>query len=321
MKTIQLILAPMAGINNAPFRTLCKEHGADIAYSEMISVAGIRYSKQQTLKFVKSVPADFPFFTQLFGSNPQDFALATNFLNNLPTSKNKLPFLRKPQGIDINFGCPVKKVLKQNAGCALMKNPNLAFEIIQAVCDNTNLPVSIKIRAGIEEYSALDFLEKVAILPWQTVIIHGRTFKQGFSGPINFELIKKIKILYPHKTVIANGGITDGTTAKEALTKTNADGLAIGRGALGKPWIFEEIKAALKNQPIKPKTQTEIKSVALAHLAKVKQYQGLNGLFEFRKHLGWYFKNFPNAKTFRQKLLCATSFEKIKTLLTSFPTD
>jgi len=305
----------MAGITDLAFRLVCKEYGADIVYSEMVSAAGLRYNKQKTLKLINSTPADSPLFVQLFGSKPKDFVDAAKILNDLPKKQSGEYSISRPDGIDINFGCPVKKIIKQNSGCALMKNPDLAFEIIQAVCDNTDLPVSIKLRAGIGEYSALDFLEKVAPLPWRTAIVHGRTFRQGFSGPIDVALIKKIKKIYPHKTIIANGGIINGVAAREILEKTNADGLAIGRGSLGRPWIFEEIKAALKNKNYTLKNQIEIKSIALDHLEKVEKIFGPAGFFEFRKHLGWYFKNFPNAKEFRAKLFAAKDFTEVRKII------
>ncbi len=345
----------MAGITDLAFRLICKEHGADVVYSEMVSAAGLVYnksSKAKTLALVKSFRDDFPLFVQLFGSKPNDFARATRVLEQLPNKNDSSKLTPKssaqelieaqvsrPEGIDLNFGCPVKKVLKQAAGCALMKKPALAYDIIQAVCDNTTLPVSIKIRAGVENHSALEFLEKVAPLRWQTVIIHGRTFRQGFSGPIDSAMIKKIKTLFPEKTVIANGGIVDGPSARKALTETGADGLAIGRGCLGRPWLFSEIKAHLNgklrssspgkekfskdpkrkesHQPCQPKTLTQIKAIALDHLEKAEQIFGPDGIFEFRKHLGWYFQDFPGAKSLRTKLFAAESFEAVKKIMTT----
>jgi len=307
LPNIKIILAPMAGITDLPFRLICKEHGADIVYSEMISVAGLFYNGKKTKELLKTIPEEQPMAFQLFGTEPKHFAKATKLITNQSASQSAQ--------LDINFGCPVKKVIKQGAGCALMEKPKLAREIIQAVLENTTLPVSIKIRAGIKKIDALNFLEKVADLNWKTVIVHGRTYENGFKGPINLELIKKIKEKFPQKNVIANGGILTPEDAKKVLKKTNVDGLAIARGTLGNPWIFEQIKSFLKTGKYKKPSVSEIKNTALRHARLFIKHKKEEDIREFRKHLGWYFKGIPKAKKIRKDLFAIESYEKIKQLI------
>lgn len=305
-----IALAPMAGITDSCFRLVCKEQEADITFSEMISTASLFFNpskENKSWQLASFYSQDKPFFIQLFGSNPQHFAFTTKKISNLPISL-------LPSGIDINFGCPAKKVLKQNSGCALMKNPALARKIIQAVLENTTLPVSLKIRAGIENFSALNFLDKIGDLNWQILTIHGRTFSQGFSGEIDFELIKKIKQLFPKKTILANGGIFSPEKARETLEKTKADGIMLGRGVLGKPWLFSQIKDLLTTEKYLVPTNKEIKKIIFRH-AKLFFSNPRNNPCEFRKHLLWYCKNFPKAKKIREKITKIKNLEEIKNLL------
>ncbi|MEA1926227.1 MAG: tRNA-dihydrouridine synthase [Patescibacteria group bacterium] len=317
-KKTSLILAPMAGVTDLPFRLLCKEFGADILYSEMVSATGFYYNKAKNLRFINSCPQDSPLYIQLFGSDPKHFAKAARMIDSLP-SVNEITddrcASRRPEGIDINFGCPVKKVMKQNSGCALMKNPTLSHEIIRSVIENTTLPVSIKIRAGMDGYGALNFLEKVADLKWKSVIVHARTFSQGFSGSADLDLIRTIKKTFPHKNIIANGGIFAPEDSKRVLDATNADGIAIARGALGNPWIFNQIKTYLASgEYIQPSTE-EIKNAAMKHLGYFLKYNGERTIREMRKHLGWYFQGLPQSKKLRKQIFSVSSSEDIKSIV------
>ena len=208
--------------------------------------------------------------------------------------------------------------MKQDSGCALMRDPKHAKKIIAAVIDNTSLPVSIKIRAGIDDVSAFDFLQEVSDLNWKTIMVHGRTFHEGFSGDIDFGLIKKIKEKYPKKEVIANGGIFTPETAKEVFEKTAADGLGIARGCFGNPWIFSQIKEYFATGTYTKPTLEEIKKVALRHCELIEEYKGKGNVVEMRKHLGWYFKGFPEAKKLRAEFFQVENLEEIKTILAKF---
>lgn len=312
-----LVLAPMAGITDLPFRIICRQFGADILYSEMISTAGLFYNPEKSLALAKSNNEDDPFFIQLFGSNPSHFKNAVKLISKL-NNKNKLTdsrLLRRPEGIDINFGCPVKKVMKQNSGCALMRDPNLSYEIIKTVTKSTNLPVSIKIRAGIDKITALKFLNKVKDLNWKMVIIHGRTYAEGFSGEIDFKLIKEVKEEFTEKLVVANGGIFNPEKAKETLDKTGADGVAVARGTYGNPWIFKQIRSYLKTGVYSTPDIKEIKEVAWKHAKLMHKIKGGIGIIEMRKHLSWYFKGVEKIKEIRKDFMQVENLDQIKNLI------
>ncbi|MDO9231796.1 MAG: tRNA-dihydrouridine synthase [bacterium] len=351
MKKPILALAPMAGITDSAFRQICRRYGADVVYSEMASVSALFFKPQKTLELVKFNRAERPYVVQLFGKDPAHFAKATKIISQIV----------KPDGIDINFGCPAKKVFGHGSGCALMMQKKLAREIISAVCENTKLPVSIKIRAGIENpkaellknsqssalgFSALDFVKSTADLPYSVIMIHGRTYEGGFSGSLDFNLVEKIKKMFPEKIVLANGGINSAEDGVKILQDHPLlDGLGIARGAWGKPWIFEEIKELLncvetprrgvstgakydfkKIHPVKYFSITKnnfaeqnllnrVKKIMLLHAKLIHKNKGQQGLFEIRKHMSWYVKGFPGASELRRKLVMAESLEEIKEIL------
>jgi len=306
----QLILAPMAGITDLPFRLVCKEHGADIVYSEMVSATGLALNKANILNYVNSCQQDMPLFLQLFGSNYQHFIKALKIIDKLPPcdqlGENEYA-PRKPEGIDINFGCPVKKVLKQNAGCVLMDDLVRSRQIVKAVVENTDLDVSIKIRTGYKKVKALEFLDNIVDLDWKTVIIHGRTFAEGFSGSIDQQIIKKVKEVFPNKKVIANGGIFSPEIAIDVLNQTSADGIAIARGALGYPWIFEQTKKLMVGKKNQKPSVIQISSVARNHLELFTKIKGADMIKEMRKHLGWYVQGLPDAKKLRREIFSINS--------------
>jgi tRNA-dihydrouridine synthase B len=339
-----LALAPMAGFTDSAFRQICQKYGADVVYSEMASVSGLYYSPphqkglfkkagkehnfgvgaspKRTLELLKFNKSEHPYVVQLFGSNPEHFAKATQIV----TKKIK------PDGIDINFGCPVKKVMKTGAGCALMLNYKLAREIIKAVCNNTNLPVSLKIRTGYRRTRATDFIKKIKDLPFQAVMVHCRTYEQGFSGTPDYSIAEKIKKIIPDKIVLVNGGINSAEDAVKILKDYPAiDGLGIARGALGHPWIFEEVKKYLKNPSPLPEGRCpegtegrekydfpKISKILLAHAKLIYKNKGLQGIKEFRAHVGWYIKGFPGASEMRRKLVKLNTLKELTSTLKKF---
>lgn len=314
IKNLKLSLAPMAGITDLPFRLICKKLGADIVYSEMISATGLFYGQnKKSLILAQSISEESPLSIQLFGNNPEHFARATEIISGLDKHQDKK--FRRPEEININFGCPAKKIYKQESGCFLMKKPKLSYEIIKAVTDNTDLPISIKIRTGISTIEATKFLEKVQDLNWSKVIVHGRAYEKGFSGEIDFEKIKEIKRMFPKKTVVANGGIFSPEDALEVLEKTGVDEIAIARGCLGNPWLFRQIKEYITTGKYQKPLLEEIKSVALEHAQLFEKYESQDNLVAFRKHLGWYFKEFENAKQLRKKLFLIETMAELKKLL------
>ncbi|MFH1255500.1 MAG: tRNA-dihydrouridine synthase [bacterium] len=293
-------LAPMAGIADSAFRQICKSFGADIVYSEMISAAAIFHNSRKTFELARFDKTERPFVLQLFGSNPAHFACAAK----LVTKKIK------PDGIDINFGCPAKKVAKQGAGAALMNNLELSRLIVKAVLDNTDLPVSVKCRSSAGQITVLDFLKKIKDLPVAAVMIHGRDLSQGHSGKVDWKIIKQAK-KYFSGIILANGGVRDKKIADEMLKLSQADGIGIGQGALGRPWIFDEVK----NKKLKIRSNKDIYQAALKHAILAEKLKGKQGIVEMRKHLCWYAGGMKNASALRLKLARVENLSDIENIL------
>ncbi|MDP3043495.1 MAG: tRNA-dihydrouridine synthase [bacterium] len=297
-------LAPMAGIADSAFRRICKGFGADVLYSEMASATALVYNPGKTLELLQSDRKEAPYIAQLFGSNPDHFAKAVRLL-----SRKKQQF-RLPDGIDINFGCPVPKIFKQGAGAALMRNLKQAREVIKAVLGNTDLPVSIKLRAKSGEIDCLMFLDYMKDLPISAAMIHGRTLAQGFGGPVDREIIKKARN-YFGGIILANGGAMSARDAFDLLEKTKAGGVGIARGALGRPWLFRE----MKNKKAEVKGAKEIFKIALKHAKLAEKLKGKQGIIEMRKHLCWYVRGLPGASEMRSELARVESLEDVKNIL------
>ncbi|NCF75221.1 MAG: tRNA dihydrouridine synthase DusB [Xanthomonadaceae bacterium] len=299
-----LALAPMAGITDSCFRQICKDFNADLVYSEMASSSALNFNSKKTLELLKFSEKERPYVVQLFGNNPEHFALATKIV------AEKI----KPDGIDINFGCPVKKVFKQEAGVSLMLNSKLSKKIVKAVCANSRVPVSIKIRSKIKNKTAIDFIKNLSEFPIKAIMIHARSYEQGFKGEIDIKIIKEIKKIFKG-IVLANGGIYSPEKAKEILTETKVDGLGIARAAQGQPWIFSQIKDFLRTGEYKEKTQKQIFKIALKHSKLAFKLKKKQGIREMRKHLCWYVKNMPRAKELRQKIIKAENIIGIEKIL------
>lgn len=324
-----LALAPMAGVSDMPFRQICKEFGADVLYSEMASATALNFNPGKTVELVKfDQVIEAPYVVQLFGANPEHFVAATKIITEQV----------RPQGIDINFGCPVPKVQKQGAGAILMGNPKLAREVVEATLANTDLPVSIKIRARMEKgegdakrrVDALEFLAAMQGLPLAAVMVHGRSMAQGHAGTVDFEIIKQVREFVPG-VLLANGGVVDVATAEELLRETEADGLGIARGAMGKPWIFDEIKTRItqhiahnmeqESQPTPTPLRggefgrEEVFALAIKHAELADKLLGPQGIIELRKHLCWYMTGFAGAAELRGRLVQVKTLKEIKEIL------
>lgn len=328
----------MAGITDSAFRQICKSFGADIVYSEMISVAAIVYNSKKTLELMRFDEKERPFIVQLFGSKPEHFAHAAKFITKKILARQTGG---KPDGLDINFGCPVKKVAKQGAGAILMNDLKLARQIVAAVLANTNLPISVKCRSRVGKTTVLDFLKTIKDLPVAAIMIHGRSLAQGHSGEVDWQIIKQAR-KYFSGVILANGGVKDKKSAAELLRLTQADGVSIGQGALGRPWIFEEVKlksfenslfvissgakrsekslilskysskgflANARNDNFK------IFEIALKHAKLAHKLKGRQGIIEMRKHLCWYVSGQENASELRRELVKVKSLEQTKKIL------
>lgn len=300
-----LALAPLAGFTDLSFRQICSSYGADVVYSEMASAAAIYYNQDdlesRTFDLIRSGESEEKnLVIQLFGSKPEHFALAARLVTERFS----------PAGIDINFGCPVPKVIKQGAGSALMEDLDRSRQVIEAVLNNTDLPVSIKIRTQSSSVKAEDFLKSISDLPLAALMIHGRSLRQGFAGAPDWDLLKRLKPLF-NGVLIANGGLNNLADAKKCLLESGADGLGLARGALGRPWLFKEIK---ENQRI-DYDWSAVSSLMLRQANMVFAAKGKPGLLELRKHLVWYVSGFPEASKIRGELVKIESLDDLMKIL------
>jgi len=302
-----LALAPLAGFTDSTFRQVCKKYGADVLYSEMASATALFYTAGKadwhntTLGLLKFNRLKEKYYVvQLFGPDPGHFAAAARIITD------KI----KPDGIDINFGCPGLKVVKQGAGSGLMKDLKRSRAVIEAVLANTDLPVSIKIRTKAGEVDALQFLKNISDLPVFAVMIHGRSLNQGFAGPADWKLVKEAR-KYFSGVILANGGINSLKDAMLALEESRADGLGLARGVLGRPWLFKEIKTGHRFDL----KQKQIFKIAADHAASVYKQKGKIGLIELRKHLVWYVAGLTGAAKIRERLVKVKSLKEIKDIL------
>ena len=296
-----LALAPLAGVTDSAFRQTCKKFGAQVVYSEMASAAALYYNPAETLKMLAFSKTERPYVVQLFGADPKQMGLAAKLIEQEI----------KPDGLDINFGCPVKKVMKQGAGAALMKDLKKSREVIMTVLENTSLPVSIKVRTQAGNVTLKKFLQNISDLKLAALMIHGRSLQQLFYGEVDYKAIKEAR-RYFSGIILANGGVNSLVAAKKMLAQTKADGLGIGRGAFGRPWLFREIKDVKSKIPI---TKKEIFKVVLEHSSLVYKLKGPAGLLEMRKHLAWYMTGLTGAKQLRDKLVKVETLNDIKVIL------
>jgi tRNA-dihydrouridine synthase B len=299
-----LVLAPMAGITDLPFRIICREMGAGLLYSEMVSAEALIRSQSRTFGMLATDPAERPVVFQIFGSRPGSMAGAARVLSDQPIDC-----------IDINMGCPVPKVLKSGAGSALLRDLVLAKEIMSAVVGASKLPVTIKIRLGWDAKSiiAIELAQAAEAAGVAAVTVHARTKVMGFSGKADWSMIKAVResIGIP---VIGNGDVRSAQDAKRMLDETGCDGVMIGRAIEGNPWIFREAKHYIETGIVPPHPALEEReAVMLRHLNDVVNLLGGKvGVREMRKHLCWYTKGLPGGAEFRQKVNHLESVEDVK---------
>lgn len=303
-----LALAPLAGFTDSSFRQLCRRYGADVQYSEMASATALFYNQNErdntTLKLLKfNRQKEKYYVVQLFGAVPEHFAVAAKIVTDQI----------RPDGIDINFGCPVPKIVKQGAGSGLMKDLKKSRAVIEAVLANTDLPVSIKIRAKSGEVDALQFLDNIADLPVAAVMIHGRTLSQGFAGQPDWNIVREARKRFSG-IILANGGINSLAEAQQALKESQSDGLGLARGVLGRPWLFQEIRTG-KIKNLKPK---QIFKIALSQAESVRTLKGKMGIIELRKHLVWYMAGLDGAAKLREQLVKVNRVSDIKKILEKY---
>jgi len=310
MSDIPMFLAPMAGITDKPFRTVCKRMGADVLITEMISTRGLYYDDEKTKRLLETSENEHPVGVQLFGNQPEFFAHAAQKLSNLPFDF-----------ININMGCPTPKIVKNGDGCALMRVPELAGKIIEYTVESSGKPVNIKIRKGWDDSSvnAVEFSSMAEKSGASQIFVHGRTREQFYSGKADWDIIKKVKktVAIP---VIGNGDIFSPQDAKAMLEHTGCDGIMIGRGALGNPWIFREIRYFLKTgRQLPPPEMGEKLQTMLFHLDLAVEFYGERlGVLEMRKHLAWYLKGIPHSAPVKRAIQESKDTDHIKKILNEF---
>lgn len=299
-------LAPMAGVADMAFRELCCEYGATYVVSEMVSSKGLTMCDRKSKKLLVLSEKERPAAAQIFGNDPEIMARS---------ARECLAF--SPDVIDINMGCPAPKIAGNGGGSALMRDPVLAEKIIRAVVNAVDLPVTVKIRTGwdSENVNAVELALRAQEAGAKAITVHGRTREQMYALPIDVETIAKVKasVSIP---VVANGDITDGPSAAKMLEETNCDYLLVGRGALGRPWVFAQIRAYLKNEVILPEPPvSERMRVMVKHIHRICEYKGERvGIREARKHAAWYIKGIRGAAAYRSEVGSLSSIEELERL-------
>lgn len=301
------ILAPMAGVTDLPFRLLCKEQGAGLLCMEMVSAKALQYKNKNTKTLLNIHPEEYPVSLQLFGSDP-------DIISRMAHEIEELPF----QVMDINMGCPVPKVVKNGEGSALMTQPRLVYEIVSQTVRAVKKPVTIKIRKGFDEghVNAVEIARIAEEAGAAAVAVHGRTREQYYSGRADWDIIRRVKeaVSIP---VIGNGDVTDGESALRMRKETGCDGVMIGRGAQGNPWIFSGLREYEKTgiMPMRPKPE-EIQDMILRHAKLQMKYKGdYLGIREMRKHVAWYTKGIKGAARLRDEINRVESYEELENLL------
>lgn len=308
----QIVLAPMAGISNTSYRKIIKEMGAGLIYAEMVSDKAISYGNEKTIELLKMDPSERPIAQQIFGSDIESFVDAAK----------KVVELMHPDIIDINMGCPVPKVaVKAQAGSALLKNPEKIYEIVKAVVEAVDIPVTVKIRSGWDSDSinAVEVAKKIESAGAKAIAIHGRTRAQGYSGKADWNIIKQVKesVSIP---VIGNGDVTSCYLAKQMLDETGCDAVMIGRGVLGNPWLIRECIDYLEKGTIPTPVSAEDKIKMLKrHFDLLVQDKNEKlALLEIRTHALWYIKGLPNSATIKNEICKSKTKEEMFSILDNY---
>lgn len=302
-----LILAPMAGVTDLPFRLLCSRQGAGMCCMEMVSAKAILYQNKNTESLLEIHPEEGMLSLQFFGSDPK-------ILSEMAKKIEDRPFAV----LDINMGCPVPKVVNNGEGSALMKNPQLVEQIVSAVVKAVDKPVTVKIRKGFDEahVNAVEIAKIAEAAGAAAVAVHGRTREQYYAGTADWDIIAKVKeaVSIP---VIGNGDVTDGASAAALLEQTGCDGVMVGRAARGNPWIFSQIAAWLEDGTILPRPDIEeVKQTILYHAQLQLTTKGeYTAIREMRKHVSWYTSGYPNSARLRQVVNQTESFEELCALV------
>ena len=321
----KIILAPMAGVTDYSFRKIAREQGADLCVTEMVSAKAIFYEDKKTATLIYTEQDDTPFSIQIFGHEPEIMKNAAYLLSRGLYNPEKIDtpsgiLTPLPVAIDINMGCPVKKIVNSGDGSALMKNPKLCSEIISACVEGSSLPVTVKIRAGWDDktINCVEIAKIAEASGASAICVHGRTREQMYEPYANWDYIKMVKdsVKIP---VIANGDIFSGKDAKRILDHTGADSLMVGRGALGNPFIFGEIKAIFNKETYTPPTIFEKIEIAMKQVRSMVEKKGeYVAISESRKHLSWYLKGEKGCASIRNQINQANTLEEINHIINEY---
>ena len=308
----QIVLAPMAGICNSSFRKIIKEMGCGLIYAEMVSDKAIFYNNKKTIDMLYMEESERPISQQIFGSDKESFVKAAKYIEEY----------MKPDIIDINMGCPVPKVaVKSQAGAALLKNPEKIKEIVKAVVDAVDIPVTVKIRSGwdMNHINAVEVAKICEEAGASAICIHGRTRSQGYSGTVDLNIIKQVKETV-NIPVIGNGDIKTIKDAERMLKETGVDAIMIGRGVLGNPWLIKQLDKYLNEGIIIPgPTDTERIDMAIRHLKNLSEQKCEKlAVLEIRNHIAWYSKGIKGSSEIKNLVYKTTNINDIITILEEF---
>ena len=304
------ILAPMAGVSDIAYRLLAKEHGASMVCTEMVSAMGIKYKNERTHELLRMEAVEHPVSMQIFGSNPEAIALGAKVVADAGADI-----------VDINMGCPVKKVVSSGDGSALMKTPDLAARVAEAAVKAVDVPVTVKMRIGWDDdhINVVDFAKRIESTGVAAVAVHGRTREQMYMGRANWSYIKAVKdsLSIP---VIGNGDVWTPEDALRMMQETGCDAVMIGRGAQGNPWIFERTNHYLRTGELRPEpTYLERLDMLLKHFELLCRYKGAAlGVREIRTHAGWYMRGMPEAAYWRNRVNTIHTVESFKKELSTY---
>lgn len=307
-----LYLAPQAGVSESPFRRLCRRFGADVLVSEFVSAAGIVMNNRRSRDYLRFDEAERPIGIQIFGADPGMMGEAAAFVDEVYA----------PDFIDINFGCPVKKVVKRNGGSGCLRDLDLVERLIRAVDDATELPTTVKIRSGFDQASRdpVGIGVRCEQAGARAICIHPRTRADMYSGEARWseirDLVEAVQI-----PVIGNGDIRSGDDARRMKDETGCQGIMIARGSHGDPWIFAQARAALRGEPIPPDPDVDERfEICLEHARNAIAFEANpeRAMIDFRKHLGWYTKGLPDGRRLRTELFQSTSLEDVERLLEGY---
>jgi tRNA-dihydrouridine synthase B len=305
-----LTTTPMAGITDSAWRQMCKSYGAQVVHTEFVSVDALYYDSKKTLELLRYKKTEKPIVAQIFGRRADLYPKAAKIIEDLGFD-----------GIDINFGCPAKKVAGHGGGICLLRNMDTVKNIVSNTCASVSIPVSIKSRISLNtikgepnkgNITALDLLASLEEFPIAAVVIHGRTYETPFTGPVDLEMLKKIRSAFTKGIFLINGSFQTIESVVNDLKYTQADGIALSRSLYGQPWLFKQIRDYLETGKYQEISWPEIKAAAIKHAELLYEDKGEKGFKEMRKHLLFYVKGHPEASNLRQQLVAVNNPQEVE---------